>query len=70
MDEHRHVDHFLVERGAMAPVAMIVQLVSVVGSDQHHGIFQQSLPAQDGQPVDLAEAATGPLVLVFYRGFW
>jgi hypothetical protein len=29
-----------------------------------------TLPAQDGRPVDLAEAAAGPLVLVFYRGFW
>ncbi len=30
-----------------------------------------SLPAQDGRTVDLAtELAHGPVVLVFYRGFW
>jgi peroxiredoxin len=30
-----------------------------------------SLPAQDGRRVDLAsELAHGPVVLVFYRGFW
>lgn len=30
-----------------------------------------SLPAQDGRTVDLAsELAHGPIVLVFYRGFW
>ena len=29
------------------------------------------LPAQDGQRVALADAlAHGPVVLVFYRGFW
>ncbi|HEY6033778.1 MAG TPA: hypothetical protein VIV58_05950 [Kofleriaceae bacterium] len=29
------------------------------------------LPAQDGHPVALAdELARGPVVLVFYRGFW
>jgi hypothetical protein len=30
-----------------------------------------TLPAQDGHPVALADAlAHGPVVLVFYRGFW
>jgi len=30
-----------------------------------------ALPAQDGQRVALADAlAHGPVVLVFYRGFW
>ena len=30
-----------------------------------------ALPAQDGAPVSLAgELAHGPVVLVFYRGFW
>jgi hypothetical protein len=30
-----------------------------------------TLPSQDGAPVSLAGAlATGPVVLVFYRGFW
>lgn len=29
-----------------------------------------SLVSHEGEPVDLAEASQGPLVLVFYRGFW
>jgi hypothetical protein len=29
-----------------------------------------SLVSSDGGDVDLAEASQGPLVLVFYRGFW
>lgn len=30
-----------------------------------------ALPAQDGRTIDLAtELAHGPVVLVFYRGFW
>lgn len=30
-----------------------------------------TLPSQDGAPVSLTGAlATGPVVLVFYRGFW
>lgn len=30
-----------------------------------------TLPAQDGAPVSLATAlATGPVALVFYRGYW
>ena len=29
-----------------------------------------TLMADDGSPVELAEAAVGPLVLLFYRGYW
>jgi hypothetical protein len=49
--------------------ALHVTTAATVAGDQTAPAFE--LPAQDGAQVSLASAlAHGPVVLVFYRGFW
>ena len=63
----------------MRPAALLLAAGCVTGVTvtQHATLARDdiapafTLPSQDGAPVSLAGAlATGPVVLVCYRGFW
>jgi hypothetical protein len=59
----------LLVAGSGCFAALHVTTTATVTSDSTAPAF--ALPAQDGRVVSLAsELAHGPVVLVFYRGYW